>query len=171
MWSFTTLRMSRSGRQTHAVTDAEHSSIFLRGPANTREVTTPWAHFQGMTAMRVTTVMLILSCCLASAVSCDGTLKSSNTSSDASGDGLCLWPANLDNPDAGDSGCYAVRSYPSCQTLGGSDSQCENACTSQEYAVICGGPGPAQPPPLPAGCRAISSGPGGNNVGCCECGS
>jgi hypothetical protein len=84
----------------------------------------------------------------------------------------CSWPASLDRPDVYTTECTATRTTgPYCVTLDGGGSQCGDGCKSDEYAVSCGGPGPAQPPPLPSGCRAILSGPGGNNAGCCPCGS
>lgn len=84
----------------------------------------------------------------------------------------CTWPASLDRPDVYTTQCYAARTYPICETLDSGATHCGiNACAADEYAVFCGGPGPAQPPPLPSGCRAAVSGPGGNIAGCCPCGS
>jgi len=83
----------------------------------------------------------------------------------------CTWPASLDRPDVYTTACVAARTYPICETLDGGGSQCGiNACAADEYAVSCGGPGPAQPPPLPTGCRSAVSGPGGGIAGCCPCG-
>ena len=50
-------------------------------------------------------------------------------------------------------------------------SECEDQCDADEYAVECGGVGPAPSPPLPAGCRSLLSGPGGGITGCCPCGA
>ena len=84
----------------------------------------------------------------------------------------CKWPASLDRPDVYTTACVAARAYDICETLDGGESRCGiNACNADEYAVSCGGPGPAQPPPLPSGCRSAVSGPGGSISGCCPCGT
>jgi hypothetical protein len=82
----------------------------------------------------------------------------------------CTWPASLDRPDVYTTACIADRTYDICETLDDGGSRCGvNACMADEYAVSCGGPGPAQPPPLPTGCRSVVSGPGGGISGCCPC--
>jgi hypothetical protein len=87
------------------------------------------------------------------------------------GNARCEWPKTLDKPDAYSTACFAMATYDICETVDGSTHCGINACTTDEYAVTCGGPGPATPPPLPAGCRPVVSGPGGNNAGCCPCGA
>jgi hypothetical protein len=107
----------------------------------------------------------------------------------------CSWPASLDAPDADTTQCVAARTYLSCTfasgigedcmsssatrcpgtgpAVGGAagPATCTNLCNADEYAVGCGGPGPARPPPLPSGCRNLPAGPGGGISGCCPCGS
>lgn len=98
----------------------------------------------------------------------------------------CTWPASLD--DAAPRQCSAARAYVACEFTGGgggtdcmsndsitcpgaSGASCTDLCNAKEYAVGCGGVGPAPSPPLPAGCRGLPSGPGGGVSGCCPCGS
>jgi len=97
----------------------------------------------------------------------------------------CTWPASLD--DAAPRQCSAARAYVACEYPGGagescmsndpttcsgaSGASCTDLCNPNEYAVGCGGVGPAPSPPIPAGCRALSSGPGGGSLGCCPCGA
>ncbi len=95
----------------------------------------------------------------------------------------CTWPASLD--DAAPRQCSAARAYVACQYPGGGSdcmsndptacpgapgASCTDLCAADEYAVGCGGVGPAPSPPIPAGCRSLPSGPGGGTVGCCPCG-
>jgi len=50
-------------------------------------------------------------------------------------------------------------------------SSCENRCVPGEYAVWCGGVGPGNAGPLPAGCRSLGALPSGSILGCCPCGA
>jgi hypothetical protein len=95
----------------------------------------------------------------------------------------CSWPASLD--DAGPRQCHAARASVSCELPGGetevclsddpttcpgaSDASCTDLCHADEYAVACGGVGPAPSPSLPAGCRSLPPNPGGGISGCCPC--
>jgi len=121
----------------------------------------------------------------------DGSVSDGGGTTDgASGDGAlpsCTWPASLD--DAAPRQCSAARAYLACQYPdgGGYDydcmsndpstcpaapgASCTDLCNADEYAVGCGGVGPAPSPPLPTGCRGLPSGPGGGVVGCCPCGA
>jgi hypothetical protein len=100
----------------------------------------------------------------------------------------CTWPAALDPPDVSTTACVAARTYLSCKLPNGGGEDClsndptrcsggiagptcTDLCNANEYAVACGGPGPAQPPPLPSGCRSLLAGPGGGISGCCPCGA
>src|SRR5579871_1687739 len=97
---------------------------------------------------------------LAAILACTGQVQQPN-GADGGGAGdtlpVCVWPKSLDKPDTYTTACWATATY---LIQGG------NACHADEYAVFCGGPGPATPPPLPSGCRPVSAGPGGQNVGC-----
>jgi len=76
------------------------------------------------------------------------------TAEDGSGE-TCLTDDVTHCPDASATG----KSYPTCQ----------NRCSTDEYAVACGGPGPGPWPTPPAGCRVLTAGPGGGTVACCPC--
>jgi hypothetical protein len=116
------------------------------------------------------------------------TVHSSQSTTTSASLPACTWPSSLDSPDAGQ--CAAARMYLNCQFPGGggmacmsnnasycpgnaldTSLTCVNQCNANEYAVGCGGPGPAPSPPLPGGCRGLPSGPGGGVSGCCPCGS
>jgi hypothetical protein len=84
----------------------------------------------------------------------------------------CSWPTTLDQPDAYTNQCVAARTYLLCQTHDGGETRCGiSACSASDYAVSCGGPGPAPPPSLPPGCRSVVSGPSGSIEACCPCGT
>jgi len=89
--------------------------------------------------------------------------------SSTTGPSACSWPAILDRPDAYTTQCFAMAVVDAC--TGSADGGCESSCKATEYIVICGGPGPATPPPIPSGCRELLTGPGGHLEGCCPCGS
>jgi hypothetical protein len=97
----------------------------------------------------------------------------------------CTWPVSLD--DAAPRQCSAARAYVACDYPGGAGedcmsndpttcpgaagASCTDLCNADEYAVGCGGVGPAPSPPIPSGCRGLPSGPGGGSLGCCPCGA
>jgi hypothetical protein len=103
----------------------------------------------------------------------------------------CGWPASLDPTDGSTGACVAARTYLACQgsngdgldcisndltqcpgpnrVVGETFSACKDECNANEYAVACGGPGPAPPPAPPSGCRSLPSGPGGGSISCCPC--
>jgi hypothetical protein len=106
----------------------------------------------------------------------------------------CTWPASLDPTDSSTGQCAAYRTFLSCKgsngggegclsndptqcpgpnpVVGVTFSGCEDQCNADEYAVGCGGVGPAGPSAqLPAGCRSLPPNPGGVLFGCCPCGS
>jgi hypothetical protein len=106
-------------------------------------------------------------------------------SSDAS-TASCHWAASLD--DAGPGGCVAARAVVKCTDASGagcgclSDDPtrcpgcgpdngftCEDACTSGEYAVSCGGIAVPTTEEPPAGCRSAGANPGGFAFYCCPC--
>jgi hypothetical protein len=113
-----------------------------------------------------------------------GDATAAHGSSDDGALPACTWPASLD--DAAPRPCSAARAYVTCQYPGGAGSDCmsndpttcpgapgascTDLCHADEYAVGCGGIGPAPSPPIPAGCRSLPSGPGGGTTGCCPCG-
>jgi len=140
-----------------------------------------------LTTIGLVTVLASLSSC--------GCQSSATTMSDGGVAGLpqCNWPASFDSADATDGQCWAARVYLSCKgsngggmacmsnsptecpgpnaTPGVSYSNCENQCSSGEYALACGNPGPGPWPQPPATCRMLPSGPGGGSVSCCPCGT
>jgi hypothetical protein len=113
---------------------------------------------------------------------------------DGGGLPACTWPASLDPTDSDTDQCKAYRTFLSCKgsngggegclsndatqcpggdpVVGVTYSDCQDQCNADEYAVGCGGIGPAGPSvPLPASCRSIAPNPGGVLFGCCPCGS
>jgi len=118
----------------------------------------------------------------------------------ATGGGVpaCSWPAIYDAP--GVSGqCQASRAYVQCTGSDGtfegcpSDyltqcgsgpnmngpvtySDCKDQCAADEYALSCGGIGPAEADAAapasnpPAACHMVSANPGGSVLYCCPCG-
>jgi hypothetical protein len=130
------------------------------------------------TAPRITSVLFVvamsglLGCAgKAAAVGDASPPRSTQVGADQS---ACTWPSSLDKTDAYTPACVASRTYLNCgavtsvsadgSTAGAS---CTNECTSDEYAVTCGGP--ADPVPLPSSCRSLVAGPGGSAAGCCPC--
>jgi hypothetical protein len=104
----------------------------------------------------------------------------------------CTWPAILDPADVSTGQCVAARALLSCQGSNGSGegclsndpmqcpsqnhtpgvtySACQDQCNADEYAVACGGPGPASSVSPPDGCRQLLATPGGVVYVCCPCG-
>jgi hypothetical protein len=122
-----------------------------------------------------------------------GAKTSNGTGTTGQGEQLpaCTFATGLADVGAGASNeCSAARAYVTCKfsngdgegclsddpaqcpgagPVGATGPSCQDACTSGEYGVACGGPGPSSQAQPPTGCRTIGITPGGTEFFCCPC--